>query len=203
MIGSNTNLKSSASTPIKHPVQAAQPSGSSNFGPNHFTFGRDAGGYKMPDLPAPQPTTTLNARSTIRQPNYIDINDTEDAVNNTMAQGHRQADQRFQMKQLDRAGLSRGKGQQFISAQESTQAVGQAANQAAELRSQDQMANSKMRSDYERARELEAQNYAMVQHQLSQADWSRQFGRESAAAQLQIAMMNARMQLMQSLMRNL
>lgn len=156
--------------------------------------------------PAPKPVQQAQPspqgfRSTIRQPNYIDQNQTEDAVNNLMAKGHQQADQRYQMKQLDKAGISRGKGQRFIGGQESVQAYGQAANQAAEIRSQDQLANSKMRSDYERATELEAQNYSMVQHQLSQADWSRQFARQSAAAQLQVAMQNARMNLMTSLMR--
>jgi ABC-type uncharacterized transport system involved in gliding motility auxiliary subunit len=174
MISSNSSLKPAGSNPAPKPVQQAQPS--------------------------PKPATQ-GFRSTIRQPDYIDQNQTEDAVNNVMAKGHQQADQRYQMKQLDKAGISRGKGQRFIGGQEAVQAYGQAANQAAEMRSQDQLANSKMRSDYERATELEAQNYSMVQHQLSQADWSRHFARQSAAAQLQIAMQNARMNLMTSLIR--
>jgi len=106
------------------------------------------------------------------------------------------------MKQLDRAGLSRGKGQQFMAGQEGVQAMGQAANQAAELRAKDQATNSQMRSDYEKARELEAQNLAMVQHGISQSVWSRQFAKQSAASQIQMAQQQSQMQLMLALMRS-
>jgi len=141
-----------------------------------------------------------SGQSTIKKPQYIDINTTEDAVNNVMAQGFQHADQRYQTKQLDRAGLSRGRGQQFIAGQEGAQAMSKAAEGAAQIRTEDQLANSKMRSDYEKARELEAQNLAMVQHARGQADWSRNFGHMSAAAQLRMAMQQSQLQLMMALM---
>lgn len=145
--------------------------------------------------------TVAGGQSTITKPKYLDINTTEDAVNNVMAQGYQYGDQRYQMKQLDRAGLSRGRGQQFIAGQEGAQAVSKAADAAAQMRSEDQMTNAKMKSDYEKARELEAQNLAMVSHAMNQADWSRRFAGQSAAAQLQMAMQQAQMNLMLALMR--
>lgn len=158
------------------------------------------GGTYSPGFPSQGPKSPYSGQSTIKKPQYIDINTTEDAVNNVMAQGYQQADQRYQTKQLDRAGLSRGKGQQFISGQEGAQAMSKAAEGAAQIRTEDQLANSKMRSDYEKARELEAQNLAMVQHARSQADWSRNFGHMSAAAQLRMAMQQSQLQLMMALM---
>lgn len=177
MIGSSTSLKASGGLPAQQPVLKAQPT------------------------PAPA-KAGYSGQSTIKQPNYIGIDTTEDAANNIMAKGWQQADGRYQMKKLDRAGLSRSKGQQFIAGQEGVQAMGQAANDTAELRSKDQATNSQMRSDYEKAREMEAQNQAMVQHQLSQSDWSRQFAKQSAAAQIQMAQQQAQMQLMLALMRS-
>jgi hypothetical protein len=79
--------------------------------------------------------------------------------------------------------------------------MSKAAETAAQARSEDQAANAKMRADYEKARELEAQNLAMVQHAQSQADWSRRFAAQSAAAQLQMAQQQASLQLMLSLMK--
>ena len=79
--------------------------------------------------------------------------------------------------------------------------MGKAAQQAADIRSQDQMANDKMRSDYEQMREKEAQNLAMVQHQVAQSDWAKQFAEQSAAAQMQMAYYQSRLQLMLALMR--
>ena len=50
-----------------------------------------------------------------------------------------------------------------------------AAGAAAEIEASDQQTNDQMRSDYERAREMEAQNNAMIQHNLAQTDWGRSF----------------------------
>ena len=60
---------------------------------------------------------TYTAQATIKAPRYIQDSATQDAVNNTLAQGHANSDGRFQVKQLDRAGLSRGSGQNFMAAQ--------------------------------------------------------------------------------------
>ena len=76
-----------------------------------------------------------------------------------------------------------------------------AAEQAAGVRSQDQKTNSQMKSDYEKARELDAQNQTMVQHSMSQANWARNFANRSAQAQIQMAHQQAQLQLMLAMMR--
>ena len=144
---------------------------------------------------------TYTAQATIKAPRYIQDSATQDAVNNTLAQGHANSDGRFQVKQLDRAGLSRGSGQNFMAAQEGVQQMQKAAGAAAEIEASDQQTNDQMRSDYERAREMEAQNNAMIQHNLAQTDWGRSFAEQSLNAQLQMAQMQAALQLRLALMR--
>jgi hypothetical protein len=190
MIGSNMTLSPGGSNPPTHPVLKSQPA--------------PTGGRK-PAMPRPNPAPAggreYTGQSSIKAPQYIDINTTEDAVNNMMGAGFQQADARYQTKQLDKGGLSRGKSAQFISGQEGVQAMNAAAEQAAGVRSQDQKTNSQMKSDYEKARELEAQNLSMVQHSQSQSDWARQFANQSAQAQIQMAYQQAQLQLMLALMR--
>ena len=140
-------------------------------------------------------------QSTISEPRYLADSTTEDAANNLMAQGYQQADPRYQMKKLAKAGVSSGAGQQFIAGQEGAQAMSQAAGQAADIRSQDQMANDKMRSDYEQMREQEALQKAMLQHKMSQSDWSRKFAEQSANASLQMSYLNALQNLRMQLLR--
>jgi len=172
MIGSRLSMAPGAANPSAKPVATSQPK-----------------------------TPGYSGQSTIAKPRYISDSATESAAGNVMAQGYANADQRYQTKRLARNGISAGAGQQFVAGQEGVQEMGKAAQQAADIRSQDQQANDKMRSDYEQMREKEALNYAMVQHQISQSDWSKQFAEQSAAAQLQIAQYQARLQLMLALMR--
>lgn len=155
--------------------------------------------------PKQQPQTTgiqqaYDGNARPKRPPSIDINTTEDAVNNVLAQGHQYADERYQAKQLDRAGLSRGAGQRFIAGQESAQAMNKAAEAGAQIRMQDQQANAKMKADYERDNAQLAQAAQMAQHAREQADWSKGFASQSAAAQLQMAMQQAQLQFMLSLM---
>lgn len=151
--------------------------------------------------PQAQQTPAYTAESTIEAPRYIQDSTTQDAVNNTLAQGRANSDKRFQVKQLDRAGLSRGAGQNFMAAQEGVQQMQKAASAASEVEASDQRVNDQMRSDYERAREMETQNNAMIQHNLSQSDWARVFAQKSLNAQLQMAQMQAQLQLRLALMR--
>lgn len=149
-----------------------------------------------PSPPAAQPPAApqgYSGQSTVQKPRYIGIEQTEGAVNNVLAQGYQQADPRYQVKQLDRAGFSRGKGQQFVAAQAGAQAQAEAAGKAADIRTQDEKANSAMRADYEKARELQAQNIAMVQHAMSQADWARGFAQRQNAQQLMLSLLNQSM----------
>jgi hypothetical protein len=176
MIGSQPNLRPSGGNMRAFPVQGAQPS----------TFGQGQ----------------TNTPAGIAKPQYIDINTTEDAVNNVMAKGYQQGDSRYQMKQLDRAGISRGKGQQFIAGQEGAQALGTAAAQSAEMRMADAQTNAQMKSDYEKAVEQQKQGQQMLDHSRSQSDWSRQFALKSAQAQIRMAQQQASLQMMLAMMRD-
>lgn len=141
------------------------------------------------------------AKSTIKAPAYIQDSTTQDAINNTMAQGYSNADSRFQVKNLDRAGLSRGAGQNFMASQEGVQQMQKAAQSAAEVEASDQQQNDQMRSDYEKASEMEGQNNVMIQHNLAQSDWAKQFAQQSLNSQLEMAQMQAALQLRLALMR--
>ena len=194
MIGSNMTLAPGGASPSGSPVLKSQPMPAQQKPPVLLS--------PTPRPTQPQgPAQPYSGQSSIRKPQYIDINTTEDAVNNMTAAGYQQADSRYQMKQLDKSGFSRGKGAQFIAGQEGVQAMNAAAEQAAGVRSKDQQTNAQMKSDYEKARELEAQNISMVQHSLSQSDWARQFANQSAQAQIQMAYQQAQLQLMLALMR--
>ena len=140
-------------------------------------------------------------QSTIKPPNYIPIDTTEQAAQNVMALGQQQADPRYQMKQMDRAGTSRGGGSQYIAGQRGAEEMNKAAGQAADMRSQDMRVNDQMRSDYEKAREREAQSIAMSQHMMGQSDWQRKFAQQSATAQTQMAYIQAMLGLQMALLR--
>jgi hypothetical protein len=146
-------------------------------------------------------TGGYTGQSTIRPPSYIADALTEDAAQNVLAQGYQAGDKRYQTKSLARPGFSQGKGQEFAGARKAVEAVNKAAGQAADIRSQDQLANSRMRADYEKAREMEAQQQAMTQHALSQSNWARDFAQQSMDAQNQMAYLQAMLQLRLSLMR--
>lgn len=147
------------------------------------------------------PNYDYSAWSTMQSPRYIQDSTTQDAINNTMAQGHANADQRFQVKNLDRAGVSRGAGQNFMAAQEGVQQMQKASEAASEVEAADQEQNSKMRSDFQKNSEMEAQNNAMIQHQLAQTEWAKKFAEESMQAQLEIAQQQAMLQLQLTLLR--
>ena len=140
-------------------------------------------------------------QSTIKPPNYIPIDTTEQAAQNVMALGQQQADPRYQMKQMDRAGTSRGGGSQYIAGQRGAEAMNKAAGQAADMRSQDMRVNDQMRSDYEKAREREAQSISMSEHMMGQSDWQRKFAQQSATAQTQMAYIQAMLGLQMALLR--
>lgn len=162
---------------------------------------RKKSGGSQPQSGGSQGGGGYTGQSTIKPPKYIADATTEDAAGNVMAAGYQQADPRYQTKKITKAGISNGAGQQFIAGQEGVQAMSQAAGQAADIRSQDQMANDKMRSDYEQMRETEALQKSILQHQMAQSDWSRRFAEESANAQLQMSYMQALQNLRMSLLR--
>lgn len=147
-----------------------------------------APGYMPPQRPTNTPGQ-YSGQSTIKPPQYLDIEDTEASVNNTLARGQQAGDQRYQVKQMDRAGMSRGKGQQSAAQIQSAKEMASAANQAAETRSQDQLTNEKMRADYEKAREQEALAIAGAQFGMNFAGMQAQLAQQRAAADLMFSLM--------------
>lgn len=143
-----------------------------------------------PAGPAPVQQPRYSGQSTIRPPQYIGIETTEASANNSLARGQQASDERYQVKQLDRAGVSRGRGQQTAAQIQSAKEMASAANEAAETRAADQNTNAKMRADYEKARESEALSIAGAQ-----------FGMNFAGMQARLAQQRAALDLMFSLMR--
>lgn len=152
-------------------------------------------------LPTRATAPGYNSKSSIQQPRYISDEATQNSINNTLAQGYANADGRFQTKNLDRAGFSRGSGQNFMAAQEGVQQMQKAADSTSEVRASDQRLNDQMRSDYQRAVQQETQNNAMISHSMGQAAWQKQFAQQSLQAQLDMAAQNAQLQLKLALLR--
>lgn len=157
--------------------QQSQPSGLSKAPPEKqpATQGTNTGGGG-----------TIKARATTEEPKYIEDYVTNSAVQNAMAGGIANSDLKFLTKSLSRPGFSQGAGQEYRGALQSAQEMSKAATQAGQIESEDQLANSRMKSSYEKARELEGQNYAMSVHQMNQADWAMQFARKQSATQSQM-----------------
>lgn len=114
-------------------------------------------------------------------PNYIDPSN---SISNTLAKGYQAASPRSAMKQLDRAGFSRGKGQQYRAAMASAQQLGDARMNAAGQQLQADASNAQMRTDFETGREMEAQRLARIQDEMANAEFSVQQAQNEALAKL-------------------
>lgn len=149
-----------------------------------------------PSRPAASPTGGggISSQSTWKKPSLIDPSD---AINNQVAQGF--ASGAGAIKQLDRAGISRGKGQKALAAQKEAQGIAEGQAAAAQTQVEADKANAGMMLDYQHGREMEAQRLAMVQHSLSQSDWSVMMAQQQAAAQIQKARQEAQLQIYRSL----
>lgn len=88
-----------------------------------------------------------------------------------------------------------------MAGQEGVKKMQEAAGAAADVQASDQRTNDQMRSDYQKASEQEAQNNAMIQHNLAQTAWQKQFAQQSLDAQLQMAQEQAMLQLRLALFR--
>lgn len=154
--------------------------------------------------PAPFPVQAAQPRPSKtgpRPPQYIDINTTEDAVNNVLAQGAQASDARMNLKSTDKAGFSRGAGARAAAERMSAQQAASAADAAAQIRMQDSQANAKMRLDYESDMERRAAAERMSEHARDQADWRQSFSDSQNNATLQMVRQAAMLNLMESLMR--
>jgi len=133
---------------------------------------------------------SITATSTWRKPTMIDSSDVQ---NNQIAQGF--AAGAGAIKNTDRNGISRGKGQLAKAAMQQAQGIAEGQSAAAQTQVDTDKANAGMMLDYEHGREMEAQRLAMVQHALSQSDWSVQMATQQAAAAMQRAKQQAFLQL--------
>lgn len=128
-------------------------------------------------------TINYSAFGTIKPPQYMSDANTQSAVNSQLAQGDQAADLRGLRKQYMQAGRSLGRGENFHASVESAAKQQGARADAANTEMGDALNNSKMRTDYEYAREMEGQKLAGLQQLLGQADWARNFGLSQNAAQ--------------------
>ena len=133
---------------------------------------------------------SITATSTWRKPTMIDSSDVQ---NNQIAQGF--AAGAGAIKNTDRNGISRGKGQLAKAAMQQAQGIAEGQGAAAQTQVDTDKANAGMMLDYEHGREMEAQRLAMVQHALSQGAWSVQMATQQAAAAMQRAKQQAFLQL--------
>ena len=118
------------------------------------------------------------------QPDYITAEASESRQNNIMGQGIQNADSRYQTKQLDKAGFSRGAGQQHKGAVNSARTLHDAAKSANESRANDQQLNSTLKRGYNDEVERRTQFAAGMQQQQDQSDWQRQFEQNQLNSQL-------------------
>jgi hypothetical protein len=134
---------------------------------------------------------SIASTSTWKKPTLIDSSDTQ---NNQIAQGF--AAGAGAIKNTDRNGISRGKGHLAKAAMQQAQGIAEGQSAAAQTQVDTDKANSGMMLDYEHGREMEAQRLAMVQHALSQSDWSVGMAQQQAAAAIQRARQQAMLQLL-------
>jgi hypothetical protein len=130
----------------------------------------------------------INVNSTWQQPNYIDASG---AVGSLQAQGDMMGNERAAAKAYTRAGISNGKMQAARAGIDAAQAKGQANAAAAQTQMEADKTNAAMKLDYQYGREAEAQKLAMIQHSLSQSDWSVGMAQQMAAARIRSAKQQA------------
>lgn len=118
------------------------------------------------------------------QPNYITAEASEARQNNIMGAGIQAADERYQTKQLDKAGFSRGAGQRHQGATNSARTLHDAARDANKARADDQQLNNTLRREYNDEVERRTQYAEGMRQQLAQSDWQRQFEENQLNAQL-------------------
>ena len=134
-----------------------------------------------PAAPATNQPRSYTGQSTWQQPTYIDPSK---SISNTLASGYQAADPRSSMKQLDKAGFSRGKGQEYRAAIASAQTLGDSRMNAANTQLEADKANAQMRTDFEFGQEQEAQKLARIQAEMENPAFSMQMAQQEALAKL-------------------
>lgn len=107
---------------------------------------------------------TLKVQS--QRPQGFQPQQTQGAYNFQKAQAHATSDPRMHMKGFDKAGLSRGKGQQGYAAASAAQAYGQANEGAEGIGLQDSVSNANLNLQYDASRDQQALALARLQEQM-------------------------------------
>lgn len=118
------------------------------------------------------------------QPDYVTAEASESTQNNIMGAGIQAADKRYQTKQLDKAGFSRGSGQNYQGSINSARTLHDAARDANKSRADDQQLNSTLKREYNDEVERRTQYAEGMRQQLAQSDWQRQFEENQLNSQL-------------------
>lgn len=119
---------------------------------------------------------------TFRPPQYISDQSTQSVMNNQLAQGDAAADLRGIRKEYAVPGRSMGRGENYRAGVQSANIQQNARFDAGKTAMNDAAQNSKMRTDYEYAREMEGQNLSALQNMLAQGNWANQFSMQQNAA---------------------
>ena len=144
--------------------------------------------------------TNVTAQSTWQEPKYISEASTQSAVNNRMGQAQMMGDPRVFQKQFARNGLGTSKGTNYFAGVGQQQALSQGRADSAGIQAQDQMNNAKARLDYQYGREREAQEMAMAQWGIEQANWAQGFAGQQAQATINTAQQKAVMDMLRRLL---
>ena len=137
-----------------------------------------------PAAKKPAPTPNIAAQSTWRQPVAIDPSA---SIGNQLAAGDAAAQTNANIKQLDKAGVTRSKANYSAANLAGAQARGEAQNQAAQTQLNADKTNAAQQLDYQYGAEMEGQKLSMIQQALSQSDWSVEMARQMAAAKIDAA----------------
>jgi hypothetical protein len=144
--------------------------------------------------------TNVTAQSTWQAPQYTSEASTQSAVNNRMGQAQMMGDQRIFQKQFARNGLGASKGTNYFSGVGQQQALSQGRADSAGIQAQDQMNNAKARLDYQYGREREAQEMAMAQWGIEQANWGIGHAGQQAQATINAAQQKAVLDMLRRLL---
>ena len=134
-----------------------------------------------PAAPAMNQPRSYTGQSTWQQPTYIDPSK---SISNTLASGYQAADPRSSLKQLDRAGFSRGKGQDYRAAMASAAQLGESRMNAANTQLEADKANAQMKTDFEFGREQETQKLARIQAEMENPTFTMNMARQEALARM-------------------
>lgn len=135
---------------------------------------------QSPGTAQPRNATTgsaINVRTGWSQPKYIDPTDSIRNIQATATQG---ADMRGQVKALDRAGFSRGKGQNYAASIGSVKASQEGNNVAAGAQLEADQMNAQAKTDFEFGQAMEGQKLARIQHEMTNADFNLQQAQQQA-----------------------